>query len=293
MSAKVGRMAKSRPRQQPQQRRTTVGGRDSAGSWPAYFAWAVLAVAVSFIIFMIVAADSLGGGGATAPGTEPPATAPGETPTNPAPTPAPGTGAPTATPTSEPGPDGSIVVACGDPLVPLDKQHRLPADCVPADLVEVPAAISAQGTQYLRSETLAALREMFDSARREQGFLLVVNSSYRSYQTQADTYNYWVQTYGKEQADRTSARPGRSEHQLGTTADIGARGLYLEAFIGTPEAAWLAENSWKFGFIVSYPEGKEDVTGYAYEPWHVRYVGKDVAARVHSSGLTLREYLLR
>jgi len=291
MSGKVGRMAKSRPRQQ---RRTTVGGREGAGGWPAYFAWAVLAVVVSFIVLIIVAADSLGGGGGAAgPGTEPPATAVEETATNTPATQSPGTGEPTATPTNEPGPDGSIVVACGDVLAPLDKQHRLPADCVPGDLVELPAALSAQGTQYLRSETLAALREMFDAAREEQGFLLVVNSSYRSYQTQADTYNYWVQTYGKDQADRTSARPGHSEHQLGTTADVGARGLYLEAFTGSPEAAWLAENAWKYGFIVSYPEGKEDVTGYAYEPWHVRYVGKDVAAQVHASGLTLREYLLR
>ncbi len=292
MSGKVGPMAKSRPRQQ---RRTTVGGRESAGAWPTYFVWAVLAVAVSFIVFLIVAADSLGGsgGGAAGPGVEPPATAADETATNTPATRTPGGGEPTATPTNEPGPDGSILVACGDMLAPLDKQHRVPADCMPGDLVELPAEISAQGAQYLRSETLAALREMFDAAREQQGFFLVVNSSYRSYQTQADTYNYWVQTYGKEQADRTSARPGHSEHQLGTTADVGARGLYLEAFIGTAEATWLAENAWKYGFIVSYPEGKEDVTGYAYEPWHVRYVGKDVAAEVQSSGLTLREYLLR
>lgn len=288
MSGKVGRMAKSRTRQQ---QRSTVGGRDKQGSWQPIFTGAILAVAVSFIVLVIVAADSFGGsdGGGGGAGASPTETAGAGTST-PA---ASATGTPAdPTPTNEPGPDGTTVVACNDILAPLDKQHRLPADCAPTDLEALPGAISAQGTQYLRTEALAALREMFDAARAD-GFVLQVNSSYRSYQTQADTYNYWVQTYGKEQADRTSARAGHSEHQLGTTADVGARGQFLEDFIGTAEADWLAENSWKYGFIISYPEGKEDITGYAYEPWHVRYVGKEVAADVRASGLTLREFLLK
>lgn len=291
MSGKVSRMAKSRTRQQ---QRSTVGGRDKPGSWQTIFTGAILAVAASFIVLVVVAADSFGGsggdGGAGATATETASagtSTPGASETS-----SPGVGDPTATPTNEPGPDGSIVVACNDILAPLDKQHRLPADCVPPDLEELPGAISAQGAQYLRTEALAALREMFDGARVD-GFVLQVNSSFRSYQTQADTYNYWVQTYGKEQADRTSALPGHSEHQLGTTADVGARGQFLEDFIGTAEAGWLAANSWEYGFIISYPEGKEDITGYAYEPWHVRYVGKEVAADVHASGLTLREFLLK
>lgn len=289
MSGKVGRMAKSRTRQQ---QRSTVGGRDKQGSWQPIFTGAILAVAVSFIVLVIVAADSFGGsdgdGGA---GVSPTETAAADTST-PAPSATDSPADPTRTPTNEPGPDGSIAVACNDILAPLDKQHRLPADCVPPDLEELPGAISAQGAQYMRTEALAALREMFDAARAD-GFVLQVNSSFRSYQTQADTYNYWVQTYGKEQADRTSARPGHSEHQLGTTADVGARGQFLEDFIGTAEADWLAENSWKYGFIISYPDGKEGITGYAYEPWHVRYVGKEVAADVRASGLTLREFLLK
>lgn len=292
MSGKVGRMAKSRPRQA---QRSTVGGQEKRGSWQTIFTGAILAVAGSFIVLVIVAADTLGSsgdgnGGAGVTPTDTPSAdtaTPGASETN-----SPGAGDPTRTPTNEPGPDGSIVVACNDILAPLDKQHRLPADCAPTDLEALPGGISAQGSQYLRTEALAALNEMFDAARAD-GFILQVNSSFRSYQTQADTYNYWVQTYGKDQADRTSARAGHSEHQLGTTADVGARGQFLEDFIGTAEADWLAENSWKYGFIISYPEGKEDVTGYAYEPWHVRYVGKDVAADVHSSGLTLREFLLR
>jgi D-alanyl-D-alanine carboxypeptidase len=278
-----------------QQQRSTVGGRGKSTSWQPIFTGAILAVAASFIVLVIIAADSFGGsgGGQAGPGTDPSGTAQAETATaDPAGTTTPGTGEPTRTPANEPGPDGTIVVACNDILAPLDKQHRLPADCVPPDLEELPGAISAQGAQYLRSEALAALRELFQAARAE-GYLLQVNSSYRSYQTQADTYNYWVQTYGKDQADRTSARPGHSEHQLGTTADVGAGGRFLEAFIGSTEADWLAENSWKHGFIISYADGTEDITGYAYEPWHIRYVGVEVAAEVHASGLTLGEFLLR
>ena len=290
MSGKVGRMAKSRTRQQ---QRSTVGGRDKSTSWQPIFTGAILAVAASFIVLVIVAADSFGGGsGPASPGIDPSATETTDTATpDPSTATTPTASDPTRTPTNEPGPDGTTVVACNDILAPLDKQHRLPADCVPPDLEELPGAISAQGAQYMRTEALAALREMFDAARTD-GFVLQVNSSFRSYQTQADTYNYWVQTYGKEQADRTSARPGHSEHQLGTTADVGARGQFLEDFIGTAEADWLAENAWKYGFIISYPDGKEDITGYAYEPWHVRYVGKEVAADVQASGLTLREFLL-
>jgi D-alanyl-D-alanine carboxypeptidase len=285
-------MAKSRPRQ-PQ--RSTVGGQAKQGSWQTIFTGAILAVAASFIVLVVVAADSLSGsgGGDGGAGATPGETAAADTSTpDPSATGSPGTADPTPTATNEPGLDGITVVACNDILAPLDKQHRLPADCVPPDLEALPGAISAQGAQYMRTEALAALREMFDAARAD-GFVLQVNSSFRSYQTQADTYNYWVQTYGKEQADRTSARPGHSEHQLGTTADVGSRGKFLEDFIGTAEADWLAENAWKYGFVISYPEGKEDITGYAYEPWHVRYVGKEVAADVRASGLTLREFLLK
>lgn len=296
MSGKVGRMAEPRARPRP---RKTVGQKAGSRSWQPIFTGGVVALAVSVIVFVIVAADSFGdsGGGSggssgfgpspTAAATEPGASTVDGGGTEPAST----TGA-TGTSTPSPGPDGSTVVACGDILVPLDKEHRLPADCIPAGLNELPGDISAQGAQYLRGDALAALQEMFAAARKE-GHQLVVNSSYRSYDTQAATYNYWVGLYGKEQADRTSARPGHSEHQLGTTADVGAGGRFLEDFTGSPEARWLADNSWKYGFIISYPEGKEEITGYAYEPWHVRFVGKDVAARVHSSGLTLREFLLR
>lgn len=258
------------------------------------FTAALLTFAAAVVIFVVVAADAFGGGGEGpfAPSPGGPTQSSGELPVSPGPeTPPPApSAAHNATPTPTPGPDGIIIVPCGDFLVPLDKQHRLAADCVPPDLVQLPASISV-GAQYLRAEAAKALQELFDAAARD-GYTLTVNSAYRSYEVQVDTYAYWVRLYGQEQADRTSARPGHSEHQLGTAADVGARGLFLEAFAGTPEAAWLAENSWRYGFIISYPEGKEHITGYAYEPWHIRYVGREVAAEVQRSGLTLREFLL-
>lgn len=188
-------------------------------------------------------------------------------------------------------PSAGIPVQCGDILAPLDKQHVLGADCVPP-VVNLTAAI-AIGSQQLTATTITALQEMFAAAAKDRYPTFQVNSGYRSYATQVQAYNGAVAQFGKDYADRTSALPGHSEHQLGTTADVCARGLCLEDFTGSPEAAWLAQNSWKYGFIVSYPEGKEAITGYAAEPWHVRYVGKDVAKQVHDSGLTLHEFLLK
>lgn len=147
----------------------------------------------------------------------------------------------------------------------------------------------------MRPDAAQAMIEMLAAAAKE-GQLMSVVSGYRSYDTQVAIYNGYVQSIGQEETDRTSARPGHSEHQLGTTADVSSQSVgfdLLESFGNTSEGRWLAANSWRYGFIISYPAGKESVTGYAYEPWHVRFVGKDVAANVKSSGLTLHEFLLR
>jgi D-alanyl-D-alanine carboxypeptidase len=253
-------------------------------------------VAVSVLVLIVVAVDGLGGGtdgpGVVAatgsPTSEPNSnTAAGSPTTGPV-----KTALPPATSSPVLGNDNTPLVRCGELLAPLDKQHRLAQDCVPADLVTLPASISTGGSQELTRETANAMQEMFSAAKAD-GQTFSVNSAYRSYQTQADTYLFWVRTSGQEYADRTSALPGHSEHQLGTTADICWNGVCLESFAGTPGANWLANTSWKYGFIVSYPEGKELVTGYAPEEWHVRFVGKDTAKKVRDSGLTLHEYLLR
>ncbi len=273
-------------------KRAAVGSSRESGNIQAIFIGSVIAVVLSFVVLVVVAADAFGGDDdpdpvspletatATDGTSEASPTSPGTSGTN-----APATERPTEAPT--PGDDGKIVVACGDILAPVDKDHRLPEDCAPTDLRTV-----AGGTQ-LRAEAAAALTEMFAAARQEKGFEFYVNSGYRSYQTQVETYDFWVRTSGQAQADRSSARPGHSEHQLGTTADVGFGNCQLECVSGTPEGAWIAENSYKYGYIVSYPEGKEHITGYMPEPWHIRYVGKDVAQQVKNSGLTLHEFLLR
>jgi zinc D-Ala-D-Ala carboxypeptidase len=265
--------------------------------WHSWFIVAIAFVALSFVVLVVVVADAVGksGGSSSLPPAESgsanvTATSVGQSATTA------GLSTPKSTPAvSAPpvqGEDTSPVSACGDILAPLDKQHQLTADCEPPDLVLLPAAISAEGQQRLRSVAAAAIQEMF-AAAKTSGFVLQVNSGYRSYQEQVATYNYWVATDGRAYADRTSAKAGHSEHQMGTAADVGSSGHYLEDFSGTPEAKWVADNSWKYGFIVSYPDGKESVTGYAAEPWHVRFVGKDAATQVHASGLTLHEYLLK
>ena len=200
---------------------------------------------------------------------------------------------PTPTPWGTVQPDNTIVVACGNILAPLDKTHRLTSDCVPPDLEALPAEMVAGGSQYLRRDAAAAFRELFAAAQRD-GYTILAASAYRSYEAQVSAYNSHVARGGQASADRVSARPGHSEHQLGTTTDVtsASAGYGLESFRGTPEAAWIAEHSWEYGFIVSYPDGKEHITGYVYEPWHIRWVGKDVAAAVRASGLTLHEYLL-
>lgn len=199
---------------------------------------------------------------------------------------------PAATPVPE---DNTIVVACNDIYVPLDKQHRLPADCVPNDLLTLPDFAVMRGGQQMIGEAAHAFVSMSEAAALE-GHEILARSTYRSYDTQVATYSSHVQSVGQAQADRVSARPGHSEHQLGTTVDLTTPqvGYELSQALGdTAAGQWLAENAWRYGFVMSYPAGKESITGYSYEPWHYRYVTPEIAAQVRDSGLTLREFLLR
>lgn len=137
-------------------------------------------------------------------------------------------------------------------------------------------------------EAVAALWEMFAAAQQEEGLTLFVKSGFRSYIDQYIIYNDWVALDGQANADRYSARPGHSEHQSGLAFDLND---VSQAFAASPEGIWLAENCYKYGFIIRYPQDKEHITGYIYEPWHVRYLGKDLAQKVYESGLCLEEYL--
>ncbi|GAB2533700.1 M15 family metallopeptidase [Gracilibacillus alcaliphilus] len=192
--------------------------------------------------------------------------------------------------------DGLTIVS--DPRdveVVVNKQRKLPDGYEPDDLVEADVpylAPSGDPKRLLREEAAKALEELFAGAAAD-GLDLVAVSGYRSYERQQDVYEANVRKNGEEHANQFSAKPGTSEHQTGLAMDVAsaAQVAVLEpSFIETEEGQWLDEHSHEYGFLIRYPEGKEDITGYSYEPWHLRYVGKETAADVHQAEETLEEY---
>ena len=132
-----------------------------------------------------------------------------------------------------------------------------------------------------------ALLEL-QNAASSAGYSIPLISGFRSQTTQTGLYNRYVARDGKDVADTYSARPGHSEHETGLAYDIGE----IDNNYGeTPAGTWLAQHAHEFGFIIRYPKGKEDITKYQYEPWHVRYVGTEHAAKIYEQDLTLEEYL--
>ena len=135
---------------------------------------------------------------------------------------------------------------------------------------------------------------MFQAAQNEKGYNMWAQSGFRSYDTQKSIYNRYVNNDGKAKADRYSARPGYSEHQTGLAFDVCAKDkpCINSGFDDTPEAKWLSENAYKYGFILRYVKGKEDETGYMYESWHFRYVGKELAEKLYNDGnwITMETY---
>lgn len=159
-------------------------------------------------------------------------------------------------------------------------------DWAPSDLVDFEG-------QQLRAEAAQAARTMMDAAKAE-GVALTVSSAYRSYAVQQQTYQHWVSVNGQKVADQLSARPGYSEHQTGLAIDFSSpEGCRLEeCYEDTRAGRWLAKNAQNYGFILRFPKGQQAVTGYLFEPWHYRYLGKDLTARYVASGAnTLEEFL--
>lgn len=177
----------------------------------------------------------------------------------------------------------------------INKQRSLPSSYIPEDLtpLQVPTVHDYPEVNQLRHSAASALSSLFHAANLEGGHLLHARSGYRSYRTQEYTYSLQVEQYGVEEASRFSARPGNSEHQSGYAIDITSRAVdyqLKEEFGDTPEGTWVAENAHRFGFIIRYPRGKEEITGYAYEPWHLRYVGPTLATKISVLGLTMEEF---
>ena len=175
----------------------------------------------------------------------------------------------------------------------LDTILMVPADYHPPDLVDTSTA-GINGGYTVRQHLTGDLKAMTDAARAA-GRPIKVVSAFRSYATQQTTFEHWVAVGGYEQALRTSARPGHSEHQLGTTLDVTSQGgrapwEYAD-WAALPAGAWMAANAWRYGFVMSYPRGAFANVCYDYEPWHYRYIGRAAAAEQRASGLTLREWL--
>jgi D-alanyl-D-alanine carboxypeptidase len=194
-------------------------------------------------------------------------------------------------------PSGEVEPVQGDPAadwdrVVIDPGRALPEEFVPDDLVSVSAAGFASEDQVrsLVIDDLAALRADAEAA----GAPLVIVSGYRSYSYQADLFQNRIDQVGEEEAARHTARPGHSEHQLGTAIDVldPGTGDLTTAFAATPQGQWLAANAPTYGFVVSYPDGATDRTCHAYEPWHLRYVGRSTAAAIVDAGVTARQWML-
>lgn len=178
----------------------------------------------------------------------------------------------------------------------VNKQFSLPKTYVPSDLVfpKVPFLSSATPEKRkMRKEAAEALEQMFAAAKKD-GIILAGVSAYRSYQTQKALFEYYAKKDGEAKARTYSAVGGTSEHETGLAIDVsGLNGKCpaTDCFAGTPEAKWLAAHAYEYGFIIRYPKGKESITGYQYEPWHLRYVGLQIAQEIHTSGVTLEEYV--
>jgi zinc D-Ala-D-Ala carboxypeptidase len=176
----------------------------------------------------------------------------------------------------------------------LDTTLRLPRTYAPDDLRST-ADAGLNGGFMVRQVILADLTALAAAARSAHS-AVAVNSAYRSFQEGKDSFEKFVQQVGYETAIKYGARPGHSEHQLGTTIDFrsatsGKAPWNYPDWATTPPGAWMKEHAWEYGFVMSYPRNKRLKTCMNYEPWHYRYVGRQIARQVHDSGVTLRRYL--
>lgn len=180
-------------------------------------------------------------------------------------------------------------------LILVNKQHPIDQNYKPDDLVLIKyyAPDRSKTTRYMRAEAADAFHQLVDKAASEN-IELKMTTAYRSYDFQKILFDSYVKKEGEEAANKYSAKPGQSEHQTGLSVDVSSPsvGYQLSDDYGeTKEGTWLAEHCHEFGFIIRFPKGKEDITGYQYEPWHIRYVGIAAAKEIYKKDLTLEEFL--
>lgn len=174
-------------------------------------------------------------------------------------------------------------------IVLVNKNNRLDKGYIPKDLEKIDIQY-AFDDKYMRREAKNAF-ESLSSKAKEEGYRVVATSTYRSYDYQEKLYNHYVEEKGLEYADLCSARKGHSEHQTGLAVDVEGSNEDYDEFEKAKEFPWMIENAHKYGFILRYPKNKTNITGFKYEPWHYRYVGKEVAKEIHEKKITLEEYV--
>ncbi len=182
-------------------------------------------------------------------------------------------------------------------LVLVNRENKVAQNYVPEDLtvlkVRFAPSITAE-EKMMKKEAARALEELFSTAQKNNINLYCV-SAYRSYGLQKSIYEKRVIKVGKENTDKYVAYPGQSEHQTGLAVDVtnekGSRNELISDFGQTKEGKWLKENAHSFGYIIRYPEGKENITGYSYEPWHIRYVGVKNSKEIKNKNIVLEEFI--
>ena len=180
-------------------------------------------------------------------------------------------------------------------LILINKHYPAPEGYEPPDRI-LPANRATnreEVAQYLTREAADAFNALSADAAA-QGYTIVVTTAYRDKSYQSVLYNNYVNKDGQAAADTYSARPGYSEHQTGLSTDVSSPSVNYQLtkdYINTAEGKWLNDNCHKYGFIIRFPDGAEGITGYTYEPWHIRYVGVENATQIHEAGITLEEFL--
>ncbi|MCI8647952.1 MAG: M15 family metallopeptidase [Firmicutes bacterium] len=180
-------------------------------------------------------------------------------------------------------------------LILVNKTHGIGKTHKPKDLKAAKPAASDRPEEYqkLRKAAARAFYRLSKGAKKKD-CVIKLTTGFRPYDYQKTLYKQYIQADGKKRAEQYSAKPGYSEHQSGLSADVSSPSVDYEltrSYGKTKEGKWLAKNAHKYGFIIRYPKGREDITGYEYEPWHIRYVGTDAAKEIYEQGITLEEYL--
>ena len=181
----------------------------------------------------------------------------------------------------------------GNLLVLVNKEYTISRDYYPTDMVDIDGSLSTNQNLKVKREAYDAYLAMLKDAQAE-GLNFCICSAYRGFEVQESLYYNSLASNGKEYTDKMFAYPGRSEHHTGYAIDVTSASMnwgLSQDYADYPDGAWIAEHCDEYGFIIRYPKGKEDITGYMYEPWHIRYVGVEIAKEITEAGITFEEYL--